>query len=45
MNGDMQDVPGQVPIESNGKRKVEFADEVEEVGTGKKAKIEEADGD
>ena len=25
--------------QTNGKRKVEFADEVEEVGTGKRAKI------
>lgn len=26
-------------IQGNGKRKVDFRDEVEEVGTGKKAKI------
>jgi HAT1-interacting factor 1 len=32
-------------LNGNGKRKVEFADEVEEMGTGKKARVEDVDED
>ena len=39
--GEASKITGSHGIQSNGKRKVDFGDEVEEVGTGKKAKISE----
>jgi HAT1-interacting factor 1 len=35
--------PSTMGLNENGKRKVEFADEVEEMGPGKKARVEDAD--
>lgn len=34
---------GTSQVNGNGKRKVDFAEETEEVGTGKKAKLENGD--
>ena len=34
---------GMSQVNGNGKRKVDFAEETEEVGTGKKARLEDGD--
>jgi len=40
-----QDVARNTAVNGSGKRKVEFTDDVEEVGTGKKVKVGAAIGD